>query len=94
MQSIKFQAIPQWAIPAKPDAGALFETFALLGIEGQWVRLSAADQRAIMGAVVFGKKEIKIEDGEIAILGPSIAFGQDRDVFLMSAASLRDKLKA
>jgi hypothetical protein len=81
MRKVKmtFQAIPQWALPAKADARAMFETAALLGIEGQWIRLSAADQRAIMGHDVFGMQEFCVcEDGTIRVRR-SVAFGMDKE---------------
>lgn len=81
---LKFTAIPAWAKPAKADRWTLYETFALLKLEGQWVRLSAADQRAVIGYPVFGKQEFRVNaDGTVDVRRVT-CFGNDceqRDYF-------------
>jgi hypothetical protein len=60
--------IPAFAFPAMPDALALFETIALAGLEGRWIRLSLRDQKRIVGAVVFDYASIRINaDGTLQI---------------------------
>lgn len=74
---MNFVNIPEFAIPECPGALALYETFALLGIENQYVRMSASDQRAIMGAAPFGKQQFMVMDnGDVRILR-SACFGND-----------------
>lgn len=34
---------------------------ALKGIEGQWVRMSAQEQREVFGAFIFGKLQIRVD---------------------------------
>lgn len=71
--------IPQWAKPAKADRYTLFEAAALLGFQGQFVRMTAADQRALMGFAVFGKQAFKVnDDGTITIIR-STCFGNDTE---------------
>jgi hypothetical protein len=75
----KFTAIPAWAIPAKADRYTLYETFALLKLEGQWVRLSAADQRAVIGHAVFGKQEFRVNADGTVDVRRSACFGLDTE---------------
>jgi hypothetical protein len=74
---MKFTSIPEWTKPAMPNAIALWETIALAGLEGKWIRLSAADQRAILGRVVFGKQEFMIDADCEVVIRRSTCFGND-----------------
>jgi hypothetical protein len=79
-QKFKFVSLPDWSKPTYPPSlFNLFERFALCGLEGQWVRMSAKDQKETMGFPVFGKQEIKIADGLISIRR-SVCFGTDSEV--------------
>jgi hypothetical protein len=92
--TMKFQEIAAWAIQPTPDARALFETVALLNLENKWIRLSAATQRAVMGANVFGKKEFKIgTDGELMV-AHSVAFGQDKEIIYYTLADIERAIVA
>lgn len=95
---LNFYIIPNWAIPNKADTLALYETFALLDIEDQWVRLSADDQRALLGFAPFGKQEIMVcETGDIKIRRSS-CFGMDsetceyRPALIKAAVAAKKKL--
>jgi hypothetical protein len=69
--------LPAWAMPAAPSRSAIFEVFALAGLEGQWVRLDAAQQRALMGHPVFGRQAFRVmADGEIEVMRVT-CFGAD-----------------
>jgi hypothetical protein len=71
-----FTAVPDWAIPAEDKGGhALASSFAVAELENQWVRLSAATQRALLGHPVFGKQEILVEDAGVQVRRS--AFGTD-----------------
>lgn len=71
--------LPAWVIPATPDRLALHEAAALLGIEGKWIRMSAPDQRALMGHPVFGKQEFRVlESGDVEVTR-STGFGTDSE---------------
>lgn len=75
-----FTTLPAWTIPARPDMLALFETIELAGLTGQWVRLDAATQRAVIGFAVFGKQEFMVkDDGEIYVCR-STCFGNDCEI--------------
>jgi hypothetical protein len=74
-----FTSIPTWAIPATPSRFALYETIALLGLEDHWIRLSAADQRSLMGANVFGKQSIKVDPMGVVTVTRSSCFGLDSE---------------
>jgi hypothetical protein len=71
--------IPSWAKPAKADRYTLHEAAALLGFEGQWVRMTAADQRSLLGFAVFGKRAFKINDDGTIIIKRSTCFGMDTE---------------
>jgi hypothetical protein len=74
-----FTSIPTWALPATPNRFALYETLALLDLEDQWVRLSAADQRLILGANVFGKQSFKVNHMGVVTITRSSCFGLDSE---------------
>jgi hypothetical protein len=79
MQQINTITVPQWAKPAKADRYTLFECAALLGFEGQWVRMTAKDQRSLLGFAVFGKRAFRInDDGTIDVIRSS-CFGMDTE---------------
>ena len=65
---------------ATPDSIGFFEAVLGFGrLAGQWIRISAADQRRYFGCVPFGKMAIKVEkSGEITTFKTQ-AFGQDWD---------------
>ena len=72
--------IPDWAKPDAPHKSAIFEVVALAGIEGKWIRMSAADQRAIIGHPVFGKQSICVkEDGTVDVVRKT-CFGSDSEI--------------
>ena len=77
--ALTFAVIPAWALPTAPHATALFEVAALAGIEGQWVRLDAATQRALMGFAVFGKQSIRVNADGTVTVSRSTCFGMDSE---------------
>jgi hypothetical protein len=76
---MKFAVIPDWAMPDKPGARALFEVAALAGIENKWVRLSAAQQRQVIGSPVFGKQQLRANDDGTVDVMRSTCFGADHE---------------
>ena len=49
---------------ATPDPIGFFEAVLGFGrLAGQWIRISAADQRRFFGCVPFGKLAIRVEEG-------------------------------
>lgn len=74
---IKFTDVPEWAIDkTRKDGPSMASAFALADLEDQWLRLSSATQRAILGYPVFGKQEILVEDSGVQVRR-SAAFGTD-----------------
>ena len=71
------QAIPDYAYPITPGKLAFFETIALLGLEEKPIRLSAADQRRVLGFPVFGKQEIVVSKLGSVKMCRLTGFGQD-----------------
>lgn len=94
MTTLTFATIPDWAMPEAPHANGLFEAIALAGLEGQWVRLDAATQRALMGYPVFGKLEFCVEsDGEVRVIR-SVCFGTMREQSIYQPATVRAAVAA
>lgn len=87
--TISFNVIPDWAYPETPSSNALFETVALLKLEGKRIRLSAADQRKIIGFNVFGKQNLEVYPVGKVLVWRKIAFGRDIDSAKYSAAEIK-----
>lgn len=83
---ISFEAIPEYAYPSVPGKLAFFETVALLGLEEKPIRLSAADQRRVLGFPVFGKREIVVSRAGSVKMSRSTGFGQDYESCEYSAS--------
>lgn len=91
---MNFVDIPKFAIPDEPNPLALYEVFALLGIENKYVRMCAADQKAIMGAAPFGKQQFMVMDcGDVRIMR-SACFGQDFEIAEYPPAKVRGAIAA
>jgi hypothetical protein len=76
--TMNFTTLPDYVFPATPGAfGALETAIELAGLTGKWVRLSAADQRRLMGFAPFGKREVRVDSDSIISLRHRIAFGSD-----------------
>jgi hypothetical protein len=64
-------------LQGRADALGFFEAVCLSELEGQYLRLPAACQRHFFGAVLFGKKAVKVNpDGTVRVFWTS-GFGQD-----------------
>jgi hypothetical protein len=71
-----FDTIPAWAIDARPSVYNLFSAITLSGLEGRWIRLTAATQRALIGANLFGKAALMF-DGVSVRSSVTCCFGTD-----------------
>lgn len=80
MARMTFTEIESWAIPQTASVRSFFETIALVQKEGVWIRLSAKTQRALLGAVVFGKQEILVSDSGSVKVRRSACFGTDYEM--------------
>lgn len=86
--------IPTWAKPDAPHRTALWEVAALVGFEGVRIRMSAADQRAIMGGVVFGKQAFTVQaDGTVNVVRAT-CFGMDAEAHDYSPARIAEAVAA
>jgi hypothetical protein len=79
-KNVTIISIPAWAKPKKADRYTAFEAAALLGFQDQWVRMSAADQRALLGFAVFGKRAFRINDNGTIDVIRSTCFGADYEL--------------
>lgn len=87
---INFQTVPAYAVPKQADWFTLFEAAALLQLEGQWIRLTAADQRALIGGNVFGKQEFMVNDDSTVTVRRSTCFGMDSESQNYTPATVRE----
>lgn len=66
--------------PATPDPRGFFESvLGFSGLEDQWFRVSAADQRRYFGRVLFGKCAVRVSPVGIVKIIKTKAFGRDQD---------------
>ena len=87
---MNFTTLPDFVFPdVAGEFGALETAIELAGLTGCWLRLSAADQRRLMGFAPFGKKEVKVGDDGVVTVGYKIAFGQDWSEAQYSSATIR-----
>ena len=86
--ALTFTSAPAWAMPTAPHATALFEVAVLAGFEGQWVRLDAATQRALMGFPVFGRQSIRVNAGGTVTVCRSACFGTTSETCEYPAARI------
>lgn len=80
LASIKTVRAPAWSRPAGADRFTLFEFAALMGLEGQWVRMSADDQRNLIGHPVFGRQAFRVNDNGTVDVIRSTCFGSDSEI--------------
>lgn len=74
----EYVTIPAWAIGEIKDLGNLITAVALAGLEGQWIRLSADQQRAIMGKAYLGKRHFKTTASNVTV-SRKVCYGMDFD---------------
>lgn len=80
----KYVELPTWTYAgARQDVATLGCALALAGLENRWVKLTAAQQRAIMGRVEFGKQSVGIFDGQMMVTR-QVCFGLDSDTRLVN----------
>lgn len=81
--------VPAWVLPAPVQAGSIYEAAALMGIEGQWIRMSADDQRALMGFPVFGRRAFMVRGDGVIEVARSTCFGADCEIHEYSPERVR-----
>ena len=64
-------------IDATADPIGFFESIKLNGMEGKWLRISAAVQRRHFDSVPFGKKAVKVAEDGLVTVFHTVAFGRD-----------------
>lgn len=80
LASIETVQVPGWAQPAKADRFTLFEFIGLMGLEGQWIRMAANDQRSLIGHPVFGRQAFRVHGNGTVDVIRSTAFGSDSEI--------------
>lgn len=85
IRTARLEQIPAWCISGARGFAAFVSALALAEMENKWLRISAAQQRALFGFVPFGKRAI-LSDGNTVRAAKSICFGTDLDeqVFTVS----------
>lgn len=93
-RSASFVQVPEWVKPAKPDVASFFSALCLAGLEGDgYFRLTAADQRALLGCVPFGQCSLK-SDGSTIRVSRSVCFGTDAEISTYTGSELAAKIAA
>ena len=86
-RSAEVVELPDWTIPSNADVDGFFSALALADLEGGWIRLSAATQKAFFGCAQFGKRAIK-SDGMSLKVYRSMCFGTDGECMSYTPAEL------
>lgn len=74
-----YVTLPRWTFEgAQPDLYTLGSAIALAGFEDRWIKLTAEQQREVIGDARFGKQSIGLFKGELWVTR-SVCFGTDRD---------------
>jgi|SRR6266568_9266345 len=84
--------LPEWTYDGcSKDAYSLASAIALAGLEGEYVLLSAQQQRDILGYAVFGKKRLMYKDNYFHTY-IKIAFGKDFDDAILSVQQVQEAI--
>lgn len=79
--TIKFDEIPQWTYQGNtPSTHTFFAAITLASLEGELIRLSAQDQRALLGFSVFGKQTIRVLPDSTIRVSRKVSYGGDVEV--------------
>jgi hypothetical protein len=81
-------SVPAWVKPDQPIRSSLFEVACLVGVEDQWIRMSADDQRAVMGFPVFGKQAFMVREDGVVEVARSTCFGTTYELAEYSATKI------
>ena len=74
---LTFETIPEWAIDTnEKNRYTIAAAVELAGLTDQWIRLTAAAQRALFGLVLFGKANVRVTNAGISAYR-SVCFGTD-----------------
>lgn len=93
--TVTMVSIPAWTHQGvAPGVLTFFESIALAGLEEIPIRLSSADQRKLLGAVVFGRREITVRKEGTVEGWVSTAFGQDAECAIWCAGTIRRAAEA
>ena len=77
---VKVVQIPKWTYEGKqPSIFTFFESIALAGLEEKDIRLTAADQKTLLGHVVFGRRIINVRHNATVDSMVDTGFGRDSD---------------
>lgn len=85
--------IPDWAIDReRQDLGSLIAAVVLAGFEGRWIRLSAVQQRAIMGKAYFGRRHFRATASEVTV-SRKVCYGMDFDSVTLDSQGWSDMVR-
>jgi hypothetical protein len=95
-------AFETWMVgDEKPSVYTFAAAVALAGLENQWFVMSSADQRRLLGAVVFGKKRLRVSSdpsrnhnsAPVMVLWTS-GFGRDREIAYLHWSDIAERVEA
>lgn len=80
-RTIEYATFPDWVYPKdeqKPDVCTLASAVTLAGLDGKTFRMTAEDQRQLLGFPVFGKQAVTIDRERSKIhITRKVCFGTD-----------------
>lgn len=92
---IKVVDIPAWTYAGKlPSIFTFFESIALAGLEDKDIRLTAADQKKLLGHPVFGRRVITVHRDATVESVIDTGFGRDSDTASWPASTVGDAAAA
>ena len=69
-------SIPSWAIDESPSIFNLFSAICLAGLEGKRIKLTANDQRKLIGFPIFGRRLVTFTGSAVEMFQTK-DFGKD-----------------
>lgn len=86
VRTARLEQIPAWCISEASGFAAFVSALALAEMENKWLRISAAQQKALFGFVPFGKRAI-LSNGNTVRVAKTVCFGADLDEQIFTASN-------
>jgi len=92
---VEVAEIPAWTYEGKsPSIFTFFESIALAGLEDKEIKVTATDQKKLLGYAVFGRRVITVHRDATVESVVDTGFGRDSDSATWPASTVRDAAAA